>query len=84
MPIDDWQRLFQKTAEEKLCEDPRNIQAWIRMAEKIIRTNKQESKQMTGQKKMMEQYFKWNPLDQRASCSNRELLQHRKHDLKPD
>jgi hypothetical protein len=47
------------------------------MAEKIIRTNKRENKRITGQKKMMEQYFKWNPLDQRASRRNREHHQHR-------
>jgi hypothetical protein len=84
MPIDDWRRLFQKTKDEKLREDPRNIQAWIWMAEKIIRTNKRENKRIMGQKKMMEQYFKWNPPDQKASRRNREHHQHRKHDLKPD
>jgi hypothetical protein len=70
--------------EEKLCKDPRNIQTWIRMAEIIIRTNKWENKRMTGQKKMMEQYFKWNPPDQRTSSCNRKHHQHRKNDLKPD
>jgi hypothetical protein len=84
MPIDDRQRLFQKTEEEKLREDPRNIATWIRMAERIIRTNRRENKRMTGQKRMMEQYFKWNPPDQRANKSNREQQQHRKNDLKPD
>jgi hypothetical protein len=84
MPIDDRQRLFQKTEDEKLREDPRHIQTWIRMAEKIIRTNKRENKRMTGQKKMMEQYFKWNPPDLRTSRQHKEHHQHRKNDLKPD
>jgi hypothetical protein len=84
MPIDDRQRLFQKSKEEKLNEDPRSIKTWLRMADKIIRTNKRENKQRTGQRRMMDQYFKWNPPDPRKPCNATDLKQHRKQDLKPD
>jgi hypothetical protein len=54
------------------------------MAEKIIKTNKHENKHLQGQQKMMDQYFKWNPPDQKKRPQVKETQQHRKQDLKPD
>jgi hypothetical protein len=84
LPIDDRRRIFQTSKEEKLKEDPRNIKTWIRLANRIIQTNKHELKKEQGQRKLMENYFKWNPPDQRGRRSKPLRLQHRKNDLKPD
>jgi hypothetical protein len=83
--IDDCRKFFQKPKEEKLKEDPtRSIRSWIQMANQIIRTNKRKNKKFHGQRKMMDQYFKWNPPDPRKPRRVMELDQHRKQDLKPD
>jgi hypothetical protein len=84
LPINDRQRIFQTSREDKLQEEPRNIKSWIRMANRIIQTNKQELKKEQGQRKLMENYFKWNPPDQRRHHNNTSRKQHRKHNLKPD
>jgi hypothetical protein len=84
MPINDRQRLFQMPEDEKLSEDPRKLRAWIKLAERIIKTNKLENKKLQGQRTMMDQYFKWHPPDQRLRHHPVERQQHRKQDLKPD
>jgi hypothetical protein len=84
MPFDDQRQIFQKSKEELLSEDLSHIQSWVRMAEQIIRTNKREFQQSSNQQKRIEQYFKWNPPDQRRRQHGIEQSQHRKNDLKPD
>jgi hypothetical protein len=84
LPIDDCRRLFQTSREDKLKEEPRNIKTWICMANRIIKTNKRELKKEQGQRKMMENYFKWHPPDQSGRLQKSSRQQHRKNDLKPD
>jgi hypothetical protein len=84
LPFDDQRRIFQKSKEELLSEDLPRIQTWVRMAEQIIRTNKREAQKSSKQRNRFEQYFKWNPPDQRRRQHEIEQSQHRKNDLKPD
>jgi hypothetical protein len=53
------------TEEELMKTDVKHIKQWVRMAARIIRTNKRENKKSQGQRKFMDQYFKWNPPDQK-------------------
>jgi hypothetical protein len=54
------------TEEELMKADVKHIKQWVRMAERIIVcTNKREIKKSQGQRKFMDQYFKWNPPDQK-------------------
>jgi hypothetical protein len=85
MPINDMLRLFQISEEERLKEDPQKLRAWIKLAERIIKTNKREQQdKRCSQRTMMDQYFKWHPPDQRGHHQTMEQKHHRKHDLKPD
>jgi hypothetical protein len=84
LPFNDQRRLFQKSKADLLAEDLPHIQTWVRMAERIIRTNKRELQRPGKQQKRFEQYFKWNPPDQRRRQHEIEQSQHRKNDLKPD
>jgi hypothetical protein len=84
MPFDDQRRIYQKSKEELMSEELPKIQTWVRMAERIIRTNKKEAQRNHGQRKRFEQYFKWNPPDQSRRSTASEDKQHRKNDLKPD
>jgi ribonuclease HI len=85
MPINDRQKLFQISEEERLKEDPQKLRAWIKLAERLIKTNKREQQDKRGsQRIMMDQYFKWHPPDQRGHHKTMERKHHRKHDLKPD
>jgi hypothetical protein len=84
MPFDDQRQILQKSKEELMSEDLPHIQTWVRMAERIIQTNKKESQGSISQKKRFKQYFKWNPPDQIRRQNRIEMTQHRKNDLKPD
>jgi DNA helicase IV len=48
------------TEEELMKTDVKHIKQWVRMAEQIICTNKREIKKSQGQRKFLDQYFKWN------------------------
>jgi recombinational DNA repair protein (RecF pathway) len=63
-------------------EDARYIKAWLRLSERIIKTNRLESKKNRKEKALMEQYFKWHPPTQ--GPKKRRKLSHQKQDLKPD
>jgi hypothetical protein len=59
----DRERLFTKNEEELLREDPTTVKNWLKIAEKMIRITRRETKARTREKNMMEQYFKWHPPD---------------------
>jgi hypothetical protein len=84
MTIEDRRRVFQMTEEELMKTDIKHIKQWVRMAERIIRTNKRENKKSQGQRKFMDQYFKWNPPDKKKQTKSGTEKLHRKNDLKPD
>jgi hypothetical protein len=83
MPINDRRRVFQIPREEMMKSDTTKIKQWARMAKRIIRTSKRELQRDSGQRKMMYQYFKWNPPDQQRKTKPREQQQHWKHNLRP-
>jgi hypothetical protein len=83
----DWKdrtKVFRKTKEEVLAEEPCKIAAWVKLAERMIKINKSEKRKLKGQKKMMEQYFKWHPPDSCTGEYGKERSQHHKQNLKPD
>jgi hypothetical protein len=59
----DRERLFTKNEEELLRKDPTTVKNWLKIAEKMIRITRRETKARTREKNMMEQYFKWHPPD---------------------
>jgi hypothetical protein len=73
---------FYKERELLMQEDARYSKAWLRFSERIIKTNKLESKKNRKEKALMEQYFKWHPPTQRPT--KRRKISHKKQDLKPD
>lgn len=85
LQLSDRNKIFYKTQEEMLLEDPREIQTWLRLSERIIRVHRKEIKQRTKESIMMEQYVKWNPPTRRkARTKPRKTTPHQKQDLKPD
>jgi hypothetical protein len=83
----DWEdrtKIFQHSKEEVLAQEPRKIAAWVKLAEQMIRINKVEKRKQTGQKNLMEQYFKWHPPDSHTGEYGKERDQHHKQNLKPD
>jgi hypothetical protein len=79
---DDRQKIFRKQQDELMEEDPRTIKTWVKLAERIIRTSKKEQRRQTGQREMMEQYFKWHPPEK--GRHRKHSKQRHKQDLKPD
>jgi hypothetical protein len=85
LPIQDWSKIFYKSKEELLQEDPRYITAWLRLSERIIRIHRKDRNKTTKERTMMEQYFKWHPLEHsRKKGKHMARQRHSKNDLKPD
>jgi hypothetical protein len=78
----DRTKKFYKEREQIMQEDACYIKAWLRLSERIIKTNKLKSKKNRKEKALMEQYFKWHPPTQRPK--KRRKISHKKQDLKPD
>jgi hypothetical protein len=57
-------KIFYKTIKEMQNEDPRLIQSWLRICERIIRVHKKEINKPNKTKTMMEQYLQWRPSQQ--------------------
>jgi hypothetical protein len=85
LPIQDRSKIFYKSKEEILQEDPRYITAWLRLSERIIRIHRKDRNKTTKERTMMEQYFKWHPLEHsRKKGKHMARQRHSKNDLKPD
>jgi hypothetical protein len=82
--INDRKKIFYKEEEQIMKEDPRFIKAWLKLSERIIRTNKIEAKNIRRERVLMEQYFKWHPPTQRPKKRRKISGSHQKQDLKPD
>jgi hypothetical protein len=65
-------------------EDPRFIQAWLKIGERIIRVHKKEAAKPNKARRMMEQYVKWHPPSQSHKPKPRQNPRHQKQDLQPD
>jgi hypothetical protein len=59
----DRDKIYTKSQDELMQENPTYIKSWVKLATRIIRTSKKENRKKTGQKLMMEQYFQWHPPD---------------------
>jgi hypothetical protein len=87
LPINDRTKVFQGTIEDVLAKDQRQVMNWIKLAEKIIKTNKCEQKHEMGARQIMEQYVKWQPPDRTSKTRNGKSKQkerNHKEGLKPD
>jgi hypothetical protein len=83
LPIDDRTKLFDsKDKDDLMKEDPRNITAWLKMTERIIKVNKKEQARHQRERTLIENYFKWHPPTQQRRKHQRKNL--KKNDLKPD
>jgi hypothetical protein len=83
--LQDRSKIFYKSKEELLQEDPRYITAWLRISERIIRIHRKEKKKTTKERTMMEQYFKWHPPERSGKKVKPTARQrYSKNDLKPD
>jgi hypothetical protein len=80
----DRNKVFTKTQEDLMREHPNYIKAWVKLATRIIRTHKNENKHKTGQRLMMEQYFKWHPPEGTANLTRNKRIKHLKQDIRPD
>jgi hypothetical protein len=78
----DKQKLFHREQESLLVEDPRFIKAWLKLADRIIRVSKQESKRQYKERTFMENFFKWGPSSKPSQ--KRKNAPHQKQDLCPD
>jgi hypothetical protein len=84
LTVTDRQKLFQKEKEELISEDPRYINAWLKLAARIIRASKREtSKLMYREQTLMEKFFNWNPVN-RPRTRKKTKRKSFKEDLKPD
>jgi hypothetical protein len=77
-------KIFYKTIEEMQNEDPRLIQSWLRICERIIRVHKKEINKPNKTKTMMEQYLQWRPSQQANKRNKKARTRHHKQDLRPD
>jgi hypothetical protein len=59
----DRQKIFDKSKEELLQENPTTIKNWVKMAESLIQIARREKNKRAKGNAMMEQYFKWHPPD---------------------
>jgi hypothetical protein len=78
----DRQKLFYRDKESLLEEDPRFIKAWLKLADRIIRVSKQESKRQYREIIFMEKFFHWRPSSKPSR--KRKWTPHQKQDLRPD
>jgi hypothetical protein len=84
LTVTDKQKLFQKEKEELLTEDTRYINAWLKLAGRIIRASKRETiKLMYREQTFMEKFFNWIPA-KRPRTRKKPKGRHFKEDLKPD
>jgi hypothetical protein len=84
LTVTDRQKLFQKEKEELVSKDPRYINAWLKLAARIIRASKREtSKLMYREQTFMEKFFNWNPVH-RPRTRKKTKRKSVKEDLKPD
>jgi hypothetical protein len=82
--INDRNKIFYKTIEEMQNEEPRLIQSWLRICERIIRVHKKEINKPNKSKTMMEQYLQWRPTQQANKVTTKARTRHQKQDLRPD
>jgi hypothetical protein len=81
--VQDQNKIFYKTIDEIKQEDPRMIQSWLKICERLIRIHKKEAKKPNQMKTMMEQFVQWKP-SQKAKRKRSSKTPHQKHDLRPD
>lgn len=82
LTVMDQQKLFLKDKETLMLEEPRYINAWLKLAGRIIRASKKESSKMYREQILMDRFFSWNPINK----TRKRKLRGRNHkeDLKPD
>jgi hypothetical protein len=80
----DRDKIFYKTQEEMMKEDPRYIQSWLKLSERIIRIHKKEANKPNKARHMMEQYVQWRPSAHPPRKRMRQFPRHQKQDLRPD
>jgi hypothetical protein len=80
----DRDKIFYKTQEEMMKEDPRYIQSWLKLSERIIRIHKKEANKPNKAQHMMEQYVQWRPSAHPPRKRMRQFPRHQKQDLRPD
>jgi hypothetical protein len=81
--VRDQNKIFYKTIDEIKQEDPRLIQSWLKICERLIRIHKKEAKKPNQMKTMMEQFVQWKP-SQKVKRKRATKTPHQKHDLRPD
>jgi hypothetical protein len=84
LSINDQNKIFYKTIEEMQNEEPRLIQSWLRICERLIRVYKKEINKPNRSKTMMEQYLQWRPSQQVNKRAKKARTCHQKQDLRPD
>jgi hypothetical protein len=84
LPVTDRNLIFDRNIEDILREDKRHIAAWLRIAERIIKTVKRESKAPNKASTLMEQYFSWHQPHTKARKKERKKQSQWKQDLRPD
>jgi hypothetical protein len=80
----DRSKVFQKSKEEILTDEPHKIAAWVKLAERLIKINKHKKRKDQAQRGMMDKHFQWKPPKNRAGTHSTERKQHHKQNLKPD
>jgi hypothetical protein len=82
--VNDRNKIFYKSIEAMQKEEPRLIQSWLRICERIIRVHKKEINKPNKSKTMMEQYLQWRPPQQANNRNKKARTRHHKQDLRPD
>jgi hypothetical protein len=59
--FEDREKIFYADMDTMLKEDTRTIRAWVKLAERIIKSTKKEQLKPTNANKLMENYFQWRP-----------------------
>jgi hypothetical protein len=84
LQVTDRNLIFDRNIEDILREDKRHIAAWLRIAERIIKTVKRESTAPTTASKLMEKYFSWQKPQTTKRKKERKKPSQCKQDLRPD
>jgi hypothetical protein len=84
LPATDRNLIFDRNIEDILREDKRHIAAWLRVAERIIKTVKRESNAPNKASTLVEQYFSWHKPQTKARKKGRKKPAQWKQDLRPD
>jgi hypothetical protein len=58
---EDQDKVFYKEEKNLIHEDHRFIKAWLRLAERTIRTAKKEAEPTMNSRRLMETFFRWKP-----------------------